>query len=153
MKGSACGRCMKMCPWNREDAVEARKWTMLSIHTPSARKSIIAMDDKVGNGKRNPVKKWWFDLEVIDGIAVVPPGGTNERDLNLNRGDVLAPSQKLAMFPPPLQPPGVTTLSDVVPVDRIAGLNAYAEAEDQREARSPLTHQGIMQTHYGETTN
>ncbi len=145
MKGSACGRCMKMCPWNREDTVEARKWTMLSIHTPSARKSIIAMDDKVGNGKRNPVKKWWFDLEVIDGIAVVPPGGTNERDLNLNRGDVLAPSQKLAMFPPPLQPPGGTTLSDVVPVDRIAGLKAYAEAEDPREARARLTYQGCAQ--------
>jgi hypothetical protein len=103
------------------------------------------MDDKVGNGKRNPVKKWWFDLEVIDGIAVVPPGGTNERDLSLARGDVLAPSQKLAMFPPLLQPPGGTTLSDVVPVDRIAGLKAYAEAEDPREARARLTYQGCAQ--------
>jgi ferredoxin len=147
MKGSACGRCMKMCPWNREDTLQAREWTMLSIHTPSARKSIIAMDDKLGNGKRNHVKKWWFDLEVIDGIAVIPPGGTNERDLSLARGDQLARSQKLAMFPPHLQPPGGTTLLDMVPVDRIAGLKAYAEAEDPRVARTRLACQGRAQRH------
>jgi ferredoxin len=83
-RGSACGRCMKMCPWNREDTVAARNLVDLSINHPDARPAIIAMDDQLQNGKRNLIKKWWFDLEVIDGAARIPPV-TNERDLNLGR--------------------------------------------------------------------
>jgi reductive dehalogenase len=84
-RGSACGRCMKMCPWNREDTVEARRLVDLSINVTGARPTIISMDDELQNGKRNLMKRWWFDLEVIDGVAVTPPGGTNERDLNIGR--------------------------------------------------------------------
>jgi reductive dehalogenase len=134
-RGSACGRCMKMCPWNREDTVEARRLADLSINVPSARPAIIKMDDELQNGKRNLMKRWWFDLEVIDGVAVTPPGGTNERDLNLGRDDKLAKIQRLAMFPPALQPAGGTTLNEVVPVDREAGLKAYVAAERPDDAR------------------
>jgi ferredoxin len=134
-RGSACGRCMKMCPWNREDTVEARRLADLSINVPSARPAIIKMDDELQNGKRNLMKRWWFDLEVIDGVAVTPPGGTNERDLNLGRDDKLAKIQRLAMFPPALQPAGGTTLNEVVPVDREAGLKAYVGAERPDDAR------------------
>ncbi len=135
-KGSACGRCMKMCPWNREDTVEARRLTLLSIETPGAREWIIRHDDEAGNGTRNPVKRWWFDLEVVDGVAVVPPAGTNERDLDLGREDKLARMQKLAFFPPALQPRGGTTIKEAVPVDRAAGTKAYAEAETPAAARA-----------------
>jgi ferredoxin len=134
-RGSACGRCMKMCPWNREDTVEARRLIDLSINVPEARAAIIQMDDELQNGKRNLIKRWWFDLEVIDGIAVHPPAGTNERDLSLGRDAKLGDTQKLAMFPPSLQPPPGTTLNDVVPVDRPAGLRAYANAEPPEQAR------------------
>jgi reductive dehalogenase len=134
-RGSACGRCMKMCPWNREDTVEARRLVELSIHVPGARPAIIKMDDELQNGKRNLIKRWWFDLEVIDGVAVHPHAGTNERDLNLGRDDKLAARQHLAMYPPTLQPPGGTTVEEVVPVDREAGLKAYAQAERPEDAR------------------
>lgn len=134
-KGSACGRCMKMCPWNREDTTDAEILRDLSINNPSARAAIIAQDDADGRGRRNPVKRWWFDLEVIDGVAVDPQAGTNERDLNIGRDEKLAKSQKLAMFPPSLQPPGGTTLDTVVPVDRQAGLALYQEAETPENAR------------------
>jgi len=134
-KGSACGRCMKMCPWNREDTIDAKVLRDLSINNPSARAAIIAQDDEQGRGRRNPVKRWWFDLEVIDGVCVDPPAGTNERDLTLGREDKLAKAQKLAMFPPALQPKGGTTVKTTVPVDRQTGLMLYQEAEKPEDAR------------------
>jgi len=137
MKGSACGRCMKTCPWNREDTVEADRLMWLSIEHPDLAASIAADDDAVGNGMRNSVKRWWFDLEMIDGVAVHPLAGVNERNLDFERIR-LGDRQKLAMFPPALQPVGGTTLDTVVPVDREAGIAAYAAAEPPAEARIRL---------------
>ena len=135
MKGSACGRCMKMCPWNREDTVEAERMTRLSIEHPELAKSIADLDDFAGNGTRNPVKRWWFDLEVVNGIAIHPVAGINERDLDMGRMR-LGEKQKLAMFPPELQPAGGTTLAEVVPVDREAGVKRYQESETPDHARA-----------------
>lgn len=39
------------------------------------------MDDWLANGKRNPAKKWWFDHDLVNGVAVVPKG-TNQRDID-----------------------------------------------------------------------
>jgi ferredoxin len=133
-KGSACGRCMKTCPYNREDLVESEKLLWLSIEVPQSRRALIDYDDAAGGGSRNRVKRWWFDLEIVDGVAVRPQG-TNERDLSPGREEKLARTQKLAFFPPELQPKGGTTLKDVVPIDRAAGLAAYAGAESPRAAR------------------
>jgi epoxyqueuosine reductase QueG len=127
-KGSACGRCMKTCPYNREDLVESEKLLWLSIEVPAARRALIEYDDAIGGGARNPVKRWWFDLEIVDGVAV-KPAAANERDLDLGRAEKLAQTQKLAFFPPELQPKGGTTLKEVVQIDREAGLAAYAAAK------------------------
>jgi len=135
MKGSACGRCMKTCPYNREDLVESDRLLWLSIDVPESRRALIAHDDRSGGGERNPAKRWWFDLEMVDGVAVQPAGGVNERNLDPGRADKLAATQKLAFYPPALQPAGGTTLQTVVPVDRPAGLAAYAAAETPAAAR------------------
>jgi len=127
-KGSACGRCMKTCPYNREDLVESEKLLWLSIEVPEARRALIEYDDATGGGARNAVKRWWFDLEIVDGAAV-RPAAANERDLDLGRAEKLARTQRLAFFPPGLQPRGGTTLQEVVPIDREAGLAAYAAAK------------------------
>ena len=127
-KGSACGRCMKTCPWNREDTALAQELIWRSIEHPELAQAIALDDDLQSNGARNPVKKWWFDLEVVDGIALPPRAGTNARDLSLGREEKLAKLQKLAIFPPELQPVGGTTLDEVVPVDRDAGQALYAKA-------------------------
>jgi ferredoxin len=137
MKGSACGRCMKTCPYNREDLVESERLLWLSIEVPSARRHLIDYDDRVGGGMRNGTKRWWFDLEIVDGIAVAPVAGTNERDLSLERAK-LATGQKLAFFPPELQPRGGTTMQSIVPIDRRAGLAAQARAEAPEAARARL---------------
>ena len=135
MKGSACGRCMKTCPYNREDLAESERLLWLSIEVPGARRALAEHDDRAGGGGRNPAKRWWFDLEIVDGIAVAPAAGVNERDLSPGREDKLAAGQKLAFFPPHLQPAGGTTLAQPVPLDRAAGQAAYAAAESPQAAR------------------
>lgn len=143
MKGSACGRCMKTCPYNREDLVESDRLLWLSIDLPEARRALIAHDDHTSGGARNPVKRWWFDLEMVDGVALAPAAGTNGRDLSPGREGKLAAGQKIAVFPPALQPAGGTTLQTVVPLDRTAGLAAAVAAETpaaarRRHARGPV---------------
>jgi ferredoxin len=133
-KGSACGRCMKTCPYNREDLVESERLLWLSIDVPQSRRALIDYDDATGGGSRNPVKRWWFDLEIVDGVAR-KPAAANERDLDPGRAEKLAKSQRLAFFPPALQPKGGTTLKQIVPIDRPAGLAAYAAAESPVKAR------------------
>jgi ferredoxin len=135
MKGSACGRCMKTCPYNREDLVESERLLWLSIDVPASRRQLIEHDDSAGGGQRNAAKRWWFDLEIVDGVAVKPPAGVNERDLDLTRTGKLAAVQKLAFYPPALQPAGGMTLREVLPIDRPAGLAAYAAAESPLTAR------------------
>ena len=101
---------------------------VLEARLPAARRALIDYDDASGGGARNPVKRWWFDLEIVDGVAV-QPAAANERDLDFGRAEKLAQAQKLAFFPPELQPKGGTTLKQVVPIDREAGLAAYAAAK------------------------
>jgi ferredoxin len=135
MKGSACGRCMKTCPYNREDLVESDRLLWLSIEVPAARRALIAHDDSSGGGERNPAKRWWFDLEMVGGVAVAPAAGSNQRDLSPGREGKLATLQKIAVFPPALQPVGGTTVQTVVPLERAAGLAAAVAAETPAAAR------------------
>ena len=51
----------------------------------------------------------------------------------------LEKSQKLAMFPPALQPKGGTTIHTTIPIDRQTGLKLYQEAEYPRAARLRTT--------------
>jgi hypothetical protein len=132
---------MKTCPYNREDLVESSRLLELSIRVPSARRALIDYDDQIGAGMRNPVKRWWLDLEIINGVCVTP-GGVNERDLDLDRTHKLAQTQKLAFFPPNLQPPLGTTASSNVPLDREAGLKAYANAENPVKLKSGKNNDG-----------
>ena len=69
------------------------------------------------------------------GREVVKPRATDERDLDLGRAEKLARTQKLAFFPPGPQSSGGTTLKTPVPIDRAAGLAAYAAAESPLKAR------------------
>ncbi len=38
---------------------------------PAARRFLARLDDWLGYGKRNPVKKWWFDLTIREGKVTV----------------------------------------------------------------------------------
>ncbi|MFT7601751.1 MAG: ferredoxin [Acidimicrobiales bacterium] len=105
LKGAACGRCMKTCPYNIEGVLSERVFLWAAIKLPFARSWIAKLDDKVGNGSINPIKKWWWDLEWVEGRTVVPTRGTNARDLDLEGGRVAA-TQKIALYTPDLLPAG-----------------------------------------------
>ncbi len=89
-KGSACGRCMKTCPLNKvvtaDGAIVHRLGTWLGINVrwlkPLLAPIAVYLDDKIGYGRRNPVKRWWSDLEMVGGRAIKAKA-TNERDLDL----------------------------------------------------------------------
>ena len=65
--GSGCGTCIKVCPWNKPNTPFHRtvNWTMR--HVPLARRFAVWADDLMGYGKPRPSRKWWFDLELVDG--------------------------------------------------------------------------------------
>lgn len=74
--GNACGRCLKVCPYNKP-----KGWThdvvRWMIHrTPFMDGLIAKMDDVLGYGKQEDKYKWWFDLEDVDGV-IQPPKRTN----------------------------------------------------------------------------
>jgi len=117
-KGAACGRCMKTCPYNHEGLLYHRFFLWLAIKVPALRGRIAKLDDQVGNGRRNLVKKWWQDLEWLpEGYAVAPRKGTNQRDLD--REKILDPAkQKIAYYPANAMPvPNDTNPSTVNKLD------------------------------------
>ena len=104
-RGAACGRCMKTCPYNIEGVLSERLFLWAAINLPFTRAWIARLDDKVGNGSINLIKKWWWDLEWKNGRAIVPEKGTNARDLDMSGGRVAA-KQKVALYTPDMLPPG-----------------------------------------------
>ncbi|MCK0126362.1 reductive dehalogenase [Gelidibacter sp. F2691] len=120
--GAMCGRCMKTCPWNLEGlfAQAPLRWAASTV--PGAAPVLAKLDDAVGNGGLNDVKKWWWDLKLG------PDGGYHPTDDPVNRRDLqreitLDPeSQTLAAYPADLAPPPYPY---PFPMDREAGITAY----------------------------
>ena len=131
-KGAACGRCMKTCPYNIEGVLSERLFLWAAIKLPFTRRTIAKLDDRVGNGAINTVKKWWWDLEWRDGQTVEPANGTNARDLNPNGGRV-ADSQKIAIYPADVLPPG-DAIGVPVKLVRPDAVDRGLEAETPAEA-------------------
>jgi len=72
--GSACGRCIKVCPWNKPKGWTHNMVRWMVQHTPFLDKFLIKMDGVWGYGKQDMRDKWWFDLEDIniDGKLQIP---------------------------------------------------------------------------------
>ena len=133
MRGSACGRCMKTCPYNVEGVLAERPFQWAAMKLPFARRWIAQLDDRLGRGSINPVKKWWVDIEMVDGTPVEPPKGANTRELTLDRK--ARDESSFAIFPPEIAPPGPDGMAPF-PIDRAAGVTAAAETETPAEARA-----------------
>ncbi|MDD9910561.1 MAG: reductive dehalogenase [Ahrensia sp.] len=131
--GAMCGRCMKTCPWNLEGIFKEKPFRWAAMNVPSLAPALAKLDDAVGNGGLNPVKKWWWDLELEDDGAYRPTKhALNERSLQKDL-KVAYEDQTLAVYPAPLAP---HPYPYPFPMDREAGIEAYqamVTAEEYRE--------------------
>ena len=154
-KGSACGRCMKTCPLNKvidlDGALVTRAASWLGVNAMFLKPLMVPiaawMDDKLGNGMRNPLKKWWFDHEIIDGVTT-DAKATNERDIEPGK-PIDIEGQKVAyyhanMMPAPDQP-------GTFPVKRKEALAAKDVLETPAEARARVAAGGAAPAHYTPT--
>jgi len=133
LKGAACGRCMKTCPFNAEGILTERIALWSAIELPFTRPWITSLDDRFRRGSINPVKKWWFDLEWKDKRTVVPQHGTNARDLDLDGGRVAA-RQQVAIYPADVLPAG-DAIGVPVKLERKAAIERRRAAETPAAAR------------------
>lgn len=152
-KGLACGRCMKTCPlnkvvtWEGPLATRVASWFGVNVRwmKPLLVPIAVWLDDKLGHGVRNPVKKWWLDLEIVDGNCVLPPKGVNQRDLNLDH-KIDPDKQKMAYYHADVMPPPDS--AEPVMVDRKAALVAKELLESPAEAQARVAGGNAKPAHY-----
>jgi ferredoxin len=151
-KGSACGRCMKTCPLNKvvtaDGSLLTRFASWCGVHLLWAKPLMVPVatwfDDFQGHGRRVLSKKWWLDLEVVDGVCV-EPFGANQHEIDVDK--VIDPSkQKMATYPASLTPP--PNAMDAVPVDRKAALAMTQNLETADEAVARKARGGATPVQY-----
>jgi reductive dehalogenase len=137
-KGSSCGRCTKVCPYSHQGLLAHRVVLNATIRWRWARRLVPRLDDWMGYGEANPVKRWWSDLEILGGKGVpfrtVPAKATNERRLERDEAKVdrLAAGQKISVVPASKMPP--PNLADTFPLNRAGGIADHALLETPEEA-------------------
>jgi reductive dehalogenase len=153
-RGSACGRCMKTCPINKvvdaDGAVLTRVASWCGVNARWLKPLMVPIatwfDDWIGNGRRNAAKKWWFDHEIVNGVAV-QARATNERDIDPTRKvDPAAAMQKMAYYHANMMPPPNDPSPHVV--DRKAAMAAKDLLETPDEARARHARGGARPAHY-----
>ncbi len=72
LAGASCGRCIKVCPWNKPYQGVHKLVERLLERSFLARRFSVWMDDLLGYGRQNLEDKWWYDLEEIEGVFRVP---------------------------------------------------------------------------------
>lgn len=123
--GAGCGRCMKTCPWNIEGVLSEWPFLNAAMHLPFTREWIAKLDDKVGNGNINPVKKWWWDMDTNDEGEIILANKANAREISFR--PALDPAkQKLACYPADIASPPVSETP--IEPDRKAGVERYKKA-------------------------
>ena len=62
-RGASCGRCIKVCPWNKADTLVSRAGHPARRRSGLARRGLIRLDDLMGYGEEDPGLQWWLDME------------------------------------------------------------------------------------------
>jgi reductive dehalogenase len=120
--GGMCGRCMKTCPWNLEGLFADSAFRWAAINLPAAAKTLAKLDDALGRGAINPVKKWWWDVELNPKtMQYVRAGATHKRGLNTHL-DLKYEDQTLAVYPADVMPPPYPVAH---PLNREQGIARY----------------------------
>ncbi len=98
---------------------------------PFTRRWIARLDDLIGHGARNPLKKWWSDLERLPDGRVQAAKGVNTRDLSLDKRS-LVNTQAIAYYPANVMP--APDDMEPSPIDRAAALAMEDEMETPADA-------------------
>ena len=133
--GAMCGRCMKTCPWNLEGLFAEAPFRWAASHLPQTAPLLAKLDDLVGHGTINPVKKWWWDIELKeDGGYRAPSHPVNQRGISPSL-KIAFDAQTLAVYPAPLTPHPYP-YPDMM--DREAGIKAYKAMVSAAEHKARL---------------
>lgn len=133
--GGMCGRCMKTCPWNLEGLFAEAVIRKIAIAAPGAARLLASLDDKLGRGMINPVKTWWWDIELDpSGQRYVAAVATNRRGLNTEI-DLKPEDQTLAVYPADMMPKPYPVTQ---PLDREEGIRRYRALLSPDEYRDRL---------------
>jgi len=133
--GGMCGRCMKTCPWNLEGLFSEAAFRWVAMRVPAAAKPLAKLDDALGRGKVNPVKKWWWDIEIDRKTRqYVRAKQTHARDLS-RQLDLKYEDQTLAVYPADVMPPPLPVIH---PLDREAGITRYRQLLSPQNYREKL---------------
>lgn len=134
--GAMCGRCMKTCPWNLEGLFIESPFRWLAMNAPKAAPWLSKLDDSLGHGNINPIKKWWWDVETsIDGLKqAVPVERINVTELNTDL-DLQYEDQTLACYPADMAP---APLPVAQPLDRELGIQRYQELLTPEQYKAKL---------------
>jgi len=133
--GAMCGRCMKTCPWNLEGLFSEKPFRWAASNVSAAAPVLAKLDDKLGNGGLNDIKKWWWDIELNpDGGYETPRKPVNRRELQTDL-DLKHEDQTLAVYPANLVP---WPWPYPFPMDREAGIQAYKQLLSAGEYKARL---------------
>ncbi len=153
-RGLACGRCMKTCPlnkvisWDGPITIQMASWCGVNAFwlKPLLVPIAVKLDDVLGHGIRNPVKKWWLDLEIVDGVCVHPRKGVNQRDLDVNR-KIDVKKHKVAYYHASMMPPPNSS-GIAMMVKRKDGIAAAVNVETVEQALARKAGGGPVPEHY-----
>ncbi|MCY3751973.1 MAG: hypothetical protein OXG54_11320 [Gammaproteobacteria bacterium] len=133
--GALCGRCMKTCPWNIEGVLSERPFLWAAMNLPFTRGWIARLDDVVGNGLINPVKKWWWDLDSDAEGNIIPAERTNRRQFS-KRTNMDPAKQSMGCYPAEIASPPVA--EHPVILHRKIAVQKYKTAESPEEYKARM---------------
>ena len=133
--GGMCGRCMKTCPWNLEGLLSDQLWRQVAMTWPATAPGLAKLDDLLNRGDINPVKKWWWDIELDKRTGrYVKASQTHcrglQKDLELRYED-----QTLAVYPADTMPQPFPV---TYPVNRDEGIARYRQLLSPKAYRETL---------------
>lgn len=133
--GGMCGRCMKTCPWNLEGLLADSLWRQIAIKVPAAAPVLARLDDQLNRGDINPVKTWWWNIELDRTTGrYVRAAQTNRRGLQKDL-KVTPETQTLAVYPADTMPPPFPV---PFPAHRDEGIRRYRALLTPQQYRQRL---------------
>jgi ferredoxin len=71
--GAWCGRCVKVCPWNKPTGVTHDFVRLAIARAPLMDRVWSTLDERLGYGRPRPARQWWLDLERTEDGFRTPP--------------------------------------------------------------------------------